>query len=236
MEARLSRKWPGPVLWGPYCPAAAEGPGAAAMAEAALLLLPEAAAESDARERLALWDRRPDTTAPLTDRQTDSVLELKAAAENLPVPAEVRCRAGTGLRGSSGARVALGFADPCPGSLFAPPRSRWRLGWARPLTAQAVGPHTLPSRAGTAPNPPLRHGAVGQEPCPGLTAPASLMSARHHSAAHHPAGGGGTELEMLCFTSASCWYSFTTFVKSAASFSHGDRPKLGPERQCLRAQ
>ncbi|PNI60208.1 COG3 isoform 5, partial [Pan troglodytes] len=49
---------------------------------------PEAAAERDAREKLALWDRRPDTTAPLTDRQTDSVLELKAAAENLPVPAE----------------------------------------------------------------------------------------------------------------------------------------------------
>ncbi|XP_034792595.1 conserved oligomeric Golgi complex subunit 3 isoform X5 [Pan paniscus] len=59
------------------------------MAEAALLLLPEAAAERDAREKLALWDRRPDTTAPLTDRQTDSVLELKAAAENLPVPAEL---------------------------------------------------------------------------------------------------------------------------------------------------
>ncbi|XP_009438901.2 conserved oligomeric Golgi complex subunit 3 isoform X6 [Pan troglodytes] len=49
----------------------------------------EAAAERDAREKLALWDRRPDTTAPLTDRQTDSVLELKAAAENLPVPAEL---------------------------------------------------------------------------------------------------------------------------------------------------
>ncbi|XP_063088826.1 conserved oligomeric Golgi complex subunit 3 isoform X3 [Cavia porcellus] len=59
------------------------------MAEAALLLLPQAAAERDAREKLALWDRRPDTTAPLTDRQTDSVLELKAAAENLPVPAEL---------------------------------------------------------------------------------------------------------------------------------------------------
>lgn len=49
----------------------------------------EAAAERDPAERLALWDPRPDTTAPLTDRQTDSVLELKAAAENLPVPAEV---------------------------------------------------------------------------------------------------------------------------------------------------
>ncbi|XP_064442163.1 conserved oligomeric Golgi complex subunit 3 isoform X2 [Mirounga angustirostris] len=59
------------------------------MAEAALLLPPEAAAERDAREKLALWDRRPDTTAPLTDRQMDSVLELKAAAENLPVPAEL---------------------------------------------------------------------------------------------------------------------------------------------------
>ncbi|KAM8922628.1 conserved oligomeric Golgi complex subunit 3 isoform 2-T2 [Lycaon pictus] len=63
------------------------------MAEAALLLPQEAAAaaaeQRDARERLAFWDRRPDTTAPLTDRQTDSVLELKAAAENLPVPAEL---------------------------------------------------------------------------------------------------------------------------------------------------
>ncbi|KAB1267830.1 Conserved oligomeric Golgi complex subunit 3 [Camelus dromedarius] len=59
------------------------------MAEAALLLLPEAAGERDAREKLALWDRRPDTTAPLTDRQADSVLELKAAAEDLPVPAEL---------------------------------------------------------------------------------------------------------------------------------------------------
>ncbi|XP_023377570.1 conserved oligomeric Golgi complex subunit 3 [Pteropus vampyrus] len=59
------------------------------MAEAALLLPPEPAAERDAREKLALCDRRPDTKAPLTDRQTDSVLELKAAAENLPVPAEL---------------------------------------------------------------------------------------------------------------------------------------------------
>ncbi|XP_028610074.1 conserved oligomeric Golgi complex subunit 3 isoform X1 [Grammomys surdaster] len=59
------------------------------MAEAALLLLPEAAAERDAREKLSLWDRRPDSLAPLTDRQTDSVLELKAAVENLPVPAEL---------------------------------------------------------------------------------------------------------------------------------------------------
>uniref|UniRef100_A0A5F8HKL7 Component of oligomeric golgi complex 3 n=1 Tax=Monodelphis domestica TaxID=13616 RepID=A0A5F8HKL7_MONDO len=57
---------------------------------AEVLLLPEAAAgDRDTREKLALWDRRPNPTAPLTDRQTDSVLELKAAAENLPVPAEL---------------------------------------------------------------------------------------------------------------------------------------------------
>ncbi|XP_033370568.1 conserved oligomeric Golgi complex subunit 3 isoform X4 [Parus major] len=43
----------------------------------------------DVRDRLSLWDRRPQPTAPLSDRQTDSVLELKAAAENLPVPAEL---------------------------------------------------------------------------------------------------------------------------------------------------
>ncbi|XP_017652184.1 conserved oligomeric Golgi complex subunit 3 [Nannospalax galili] len=59
------------------------------MAEAALLLQPEATAERDAREKLALWDRRADSMAPLTDRQTDSVLELKAAVEDLPVPAEL---------------------------------------------------------------------------------------------------------------------------------------------------
>lgn len=59
----------------------------------------EAAAERDAREKLSLWDGRPDSMAPLTDRQTDSVLELKAAVENLPVPAEVR--RGRGLRPAS---------------------------------------------------------------------------------------------------------------------------------------
>lgn len=75
---------PGPVL---RC---REGPSSAGMAEAALLLLPESATERDAREKLSLWDRRPDSMAPLTDRQTDSVLELKAAVEDLPVPAEVR--------------------------------------------------------------------------------------------------------------------------------------------------
>lgn len=70
--------------------------GVVAMAETAQLLMTAAATERDSRERLALWDRRPDTTAPLTDRQVDSVLELKAAAENLPVPPEVRRPMGTG--------------------------------------------------------------------------------------------------------------------------------------------
>ncbi|XP_056411388.1 conserved oligomeric Golgi complex subunit 3 isoform X1 [Hyla sarda] len=45
--------------------------------------------EQEARERLSLWDRRSEPLAPLTERQTDSVLELKAAAEEIPVPAEL---------------------------------------------------------------------------------------------------------------------------------------------------
>lgn len=52
----------------------------------------------EVRDRLCLWDRRPQPAAPLSDRQTDSVLELKAAAENLPVPAEVRRRGPEGRR------------------------------------------------------------------------------------------------------------------------------------------
>ncbi|KAM6418894.1 conserved oligomeric Golgi complex subunit 3 isoform 2-T2 [Pluvialis apricaria] len=43
----------------------------------------------EVRDRLSLWDRRPQPAAPLSDRQTDSVLEMKAAAENLPVPPEL---------------------------------------------------------------------------------------------------------------------------------------------------
>ncbi|MEE6471146.1 hypothetical protein FKM82_009194 [Ascaphus truei] len=44
--------------------------------------------ELEARERLALWEHRSEPLAPLTERQADSVLEMKAAAEELPVPAE----------------------------------------------------------------------------------------------------------------------------------------------------
>ncbi|XP_075447231.1 conserved oligomeric Golgi complex subunit 3 isoform X1 [Ascaphus truei] len=45
--------------------------------------------ELEARERLALWEHRSEPLAPLTERQADSVLEMKAAAEELPVPAEL---------------------------------------------------------------------------------------------------------------------------------------------------
>lgn len=45
--------------------------------------------EKDTREKLSLWDRRTDAMAPLTEKQMDAVLEIRAAAETLSVPAEV---------------------------------------------------------------------------------------------------------------------------------------------------
>lgn len=45
--------------------------------------------DKETREKLSLWDRRTDAMAPLTEKQTDSVLEIRAAAETLPIPAEV---------------------------------------------------------------------------------------------------------------------------------------------------
>ncbi|XP_056322065.1 conserved oligomeric Golgi complex subunit 3 [Danio aesculapii] len=45
--------------------------------------------DKDTREKLSLWDRRADPMAPLTDRQTDSILELRAAAEETLLPAEL---------------------------------------------------------------------------------------------------------------------------------------------------
>lgn len=45
--------------------------------------------EREARERLSLWEHRPEPRAPLTERQSDSVLELRSAAESLPVPSEL---------------------------------------------------------------------------------------------------------------------------------------------------
>ncbi|XP_040197208.1 conserved oligomeric Golgi complex subunit 3 isoform X2 [Rana temporaria] len=54
-----------------------------------MIMMAAGAEELEARERLALWDRRSEPLAPLTERQTDSVLELKAATEELPIPAEL---------------------------------------------------------------------------------------------------------------------------------------------------
>lgn len=45
--------------------------------------------DKETREKLSHWDRRGDPMAPLTEKQTDSVLEMRAAAEVTPLPAEV---------------------------------------------------------------------------------------------------------------------------------------------------
>ena len=45
--------------------------------------------DKETREKLSLWDRRSDAMAPLTEKQTDSILEIRTAAETLPIPAEV---------------------------------------------------------------------------------------------------------------------------------------------------
>ncbi|KAL4635740.1 conserved oligomeric Golgi complex subunit 3 [Arapaima gigas] len=45
--------------------------------------------DKETREKLSAWDRRTDAMAPLTEKQTDSILEIRAAAETLPIPAEL---------------------------------------------------------------------------------------------------------------------------------------------------
>lgn len=45
--------------------------------------------DKDTREKLSFWDRRAEPMAPLTDRQTDSILELRTAAEETLLPAEL---------------------------------------------------------------------------------------------------------------------------------------------------
>lgn len=62
---------------------------AATMASTDLSLLD--LTDKETREKLSLWDRRTDPMAPLTERQMDSVLDIRTAAETLPVPSEVRC-------------------------------------------------------------------------------------------------------------------------------------------------
>lgn len=46
--------------------------------------------DRDTWDKLSSWDRRTDALAPLTEKQMDSVLELRAAAESVRVPSEVR--------------------------------------------------------------------------------------------------------------------------------------------------
>ncbi|XP_061082338.1 conserved oligomeric Golgi complex subunit 3 [Conger conger] len=45
--------------------------------------------DKETREKLSLWDHRSDATAPLTERQSDSILDIRTAAESIPVPAEL---------------------------------------------------------------------------------------------------------------------------------------------------
>lgn len=45
--------------------------------------------EKETREKLSHWDIRTEPMAPLTDKQTDSILEIRAAAEESPIPPEV---------------------------------------------------------------------------------------------------------------------------------------------------
>uniref|UniRef100_A0AAY4DLG7 Conserved oligomeric Golgi complex subunit 3 n=1 Tax=Denticeps clupeoides TaxID=299321 RepID=A0AAY4DLG7_9TELE len=45
--------------------------------------------DKETREKLSHWDRRADPMAPLTEKQTDSILEIRAAVETLPLPSEL---------------------------------------------------------------------------------------------------------------------------------------------------
>ncbi|XP_072370417.1 conserved oligomeric Golgi complex subunit 3-like [Scyliorhinus torazame] len=45
--------------------------------------------EQWSRDKLSLWDRGPEPSAPLTDTQRESVAELRAAADNTPLPAQL---------------------------------------------------------------------------------------------------------------------------------------------------
>uniref|UniRef100_A0A4W5MCR4 Component of oligomeric golgi complex 3 n=1 Tax=Hucho hucho TaxID=62062 RepID=A0A4W5MCR4_9TELE len=45
--------------------------------------------DKEKREKLSQWDRRTDAMAPLTYKQPDSVVDIRAAAETLPIPADM---------------------------------------------------------------------------------------------------------------------------------------------------
>uniref|UniRef100_A0A8C5I9B9 Conserved oligomeric Golgi complex subunit 3 n=1 Tax=Gouania willdenowi TaxID=441366 RepID=A0A8C5I9B9_GOUWI len=57
--------------------------------EVATLLLLTSMLCTETREKLSLWDRGTDATASLTERQRDSILEVREAAESLSVPSEL---------------------------------------------------------------------------------------------------------------------------------------------------
>lgn len=52
---------------------------------------------AEIRERLGLWERLPRPMAPLSERQCDSVVELREAFLCPPAPPEVRHLEGTGF-------------------------------------------------------------------------------------------------------------------------------------------
>lgn len=60
----------------------------AMMASSTEQSLPELT-EKETREKLSHWDRGGDPMAPLTEKQTDAILEIRAAAEVTLLPAEV---------------------------------------------------------------------------------------------------------------------------------------------------
>lgn len=73
--------------------------------------------------------------------------------------------------------------------------------------------------AGTQPAP-CGVGRLFGSLAPGILPRVSLVLARHSPAAHPLPEGEDTEPEVLYFSTASCWYLFTTLMNSPASFFH----------------
>ncbi|GCC47381.1 hypothetical protein chiPu_0031713 [Chiloscyllium punctatum] len=72
--------------------------------------------EQPSLQRLSVWERGPEPTAPLTHTQSRSVSELGEAADSTPLPAQVSARArgrGRGRgRGRREARARGGTPGP----------------------------------------------------------------------------------------------------------------------------
>lgn len=81
--------WPRPQSRNRKCVRVAADVGAEqAMASTELCHLDQT--DKDTWEKLSLWDHRTDALAPLTEKQMDSVLEIRSAAETVGIPSEVR--------------------------------------------------------------------------------------------------------------------------------------------------